>query len=221
MNAGIHLGRAARNVLRLGAVALVAWASLQALAWVKQAADAMPGALGPLMFFGVLGLALLLYAVLLALPYVPGVEVGIMILAMQGPAAALPVYLATMVGLSLAFGAGQWIPARWLAGVLRDLALERAADLMERADPLSCDERVGLLRERMPARLGAALLGWRYLLLAVVLNAPGNWLLGGGGGIMLIAGLSGLFRPWVTLATIALAVAPVPLVVWAFGIELF
>ncbi len=221
MTAGVHLGRAARNLLRLAAVALVAWASLRALDWVKLAADAMPGALGPLMFYGVLGLALLLYAVLLALPFVPGVEVGIMILAMQGPGAALPVYLATLVGLSLAFCAGEWIPVRWLAGVLRDLALARAADLLERAEPLSCEERVGLLRERLPLRLGAALLGWRYLLLALVLNAPGNWLIGGGGGIMLIAGLSGLFRPWVTLATIALAVAPVPLVVWAFGIELF
>ena len=215
------LGRAARTLARLAAAALLAWASLRALEWVKLAADAMPGAGGPLVFYGILGLALLVYAVLLALPFVPGVEVGIMILAMQGPGAALPVYLATLVGLSLAFGAGEWLPARWLVGALRDLALERAARLVEEAEPLSCEERVGILRERLPPRLGAALLGWRYPLLALVLNAPGNWLIGGGGGIMLIAGLSGLFRPLATLATIALAVAPVPLVVWAFGIELF
>ncbi|MDH3263110.1 MAG: hypothetical protein OEM24_03845 [Paracoccaceae bacterium] len=221
MSGSAHFGRVARNLTRLGAVALIAWLSLWALDWVKLASDAMPGAGGPFMYYGILMLALLLYAVLLALPFVPGVEVGIMILAMQGPGAALPVYLATLVGLSIAFGAGERVPAHWLAGVLADLRLERAARLIEQAAPLSCEERLGLLRERLPARLGAALLGWRYLLLALVLNVPGNWLLGGGGGIMLIAGLSGLFRPLGTLATIALAVAPVPLLVWALGLKLF
>jgi hypothetical protein len=215
-----RLGRAARNLARLGAAALIAFASIRALDWVKVASDVMPGAGGPLVYYGILVSALLLYAFLLALPFVPGVEVGIMILAMQGPVAALPVYLATLLGLSLAFGAGERMPPRWLAGALRDFRLDRAARLVEAAAPLSCDQRLELLRERLPKWLGAGHLGWRYLLLALVLNAPGNWLLGGGGGIMLIAGLSGLFKPWTTLVTITLAVAPVPLLVWAFGIKL-
>lgn len=221
MTAHNQWGRAARSLMRLVAIALLAWASLRALDWVKTASEAMPGPGGPLAYYAILGLALVAYALLLALPFVPGVEVGIMILAMQGPGAALPVYVATLFGLALAFGAGERLPAGWLADALRDCALGRAADLIERTEPLSRDERVGLLREWLPPWLGTALVNWRYLLLALVLNAPGNWLVGGGGGIMMVAGLSGLFRSWATLATIALAVAPVPLLVWSFGIRLF
>lgn len=220
MTAAPRPGAWARTALRLAALAAIAWLSLQALAWVRTASDAMPGAMGPAVYLGVIGLALVLYAVLLALPYVPGVEVGIMILAMQGPGAALPVYLATLAGLMLSFAAGARLPARWLAGALRDAGLARAAGLIERVLPLAPEARMALLRERLPPRLGRLLLGWRYLLLAALLNLPGNWLLGGGGGIMLVAGLSGLFRAGVTLATVALAVAPVPLLVWFFGLGL-
>lgn len=57
------------------------------------------------------------------------------------------------------------------------------------------------------------LLRHRYLALAVALNLPGNTLLGGGGGIALMAGLSGLYPMPAYLTTVAIAVAPVPLLV--------
>jgi hypothetical protein len=47
----------------------------------------------------------------------------------------------------------------------------------------------------------------------VALNLPGNTLLGGGGGIALMAGLSGLYPMPAYLTTVAIAVAPVPLLV--------
>lgn len=220
MSGSARVAAAARTGLRLGAALLVAWASLRALDWLRLAADAMPETQGLLLYYGILGLALLVYAALLAIPFVPGIEVGIMILAMQGPGAALPVYLATLAGLALAYGVGARLPARWLSGAMADLGLARAAALLERVEPLPREARLELMRERLPRRLGPALLGWRYLILAAVLNLPGNWLLGGGGGIMLVAGLSGLFRGWAVLATVAIAVAPVPLLVWGFGIDL-
>ncbi|MGB3315212.1 MAG: hypothetical protein WBB85_12430, partial [Albidovulum sp.] len=56
-----------------------------------------------------------------------------------------------------------------------------------------------------------------YVLLALLINLPGNSLLGGGGGILLLAGMSRLFSPLATLATVAIAVAPVPILVYLMG----
>ncbi|KKL56965.1 hypothetical protein LCGC14_2240120, partial [marine sediment metagenome] len=42
-------------------------------------------------------------------------------------------------------------------------------------------------------------------------------LIGGGGGICLMAGLSRMFAALPVLVTLAVAVAPVPLVVWFYG----
>jgi hypothetical protein len=61
---------------------------------------------------------------------------------------------------------------------------------------------------------------YRYALIAMAVNLPGNALIGGGGSILFVAGLSRLFRPWAMAGTIALAVAPVPLMIWGFDINL-
>jgi hypothetical protein len=151
---------------------------------------------------------------------VPGIEIGLAILMMQGAAAAPSVYLATVAGLMLGYAAGYRIPPRWLGGIFADVGLARASAFVERLEQLTPTERLAALRDCLPERLGWLALGWRYLLLALLLNLPGNGLLGGGGGIMLVAGLSGLFRPALTLLTIALAVAPVPLLVWSLGLDM-
>jgi hypothetical protein len=57
----------------------------------------------------------------------------------------------------------------------------------------------------------------RYVALALAVNVPGNSVIGGGGGIMLMAGLSGIFAPLPTLLAIAVAVSPVPLVILLLG----
>jgi hypothetical protein len=63
------------------------------------------------------------------------------------------------------------------------------------------------------------LLRFRYLALAVAFNIPGNYLVGGGGGIALMAGVSRLYSVPGFLFTIALSVAPVPLAVLFFGTD--
>jgi hypothetical protein len=59
----------------------------------------------------------------------------------------------------------------------------------------------------------------RYLLVALLVNLPGNALLGCGGGIALSPGLSRVFQPAAMVATLAVAVSPVPLAVWTFGLS--
>ncbi|MCX7646863.1 MAG: hypothetical protein N2Z62_16405 [Rhodobacteraceae bacterium] len=218
MNAGA--ARLARSLLRLALLGAIAWAAAAMLEWVRAVPEAVPGPAGRLLHGGTIALALVVYALLLALPFVPGVEIGLLLLALQGPAAALPVYLATLAGLLLAYAAGRRLPPVWLAGALADLGLARAAAFVGRIAPLSGEARLALLRARLPRRLAPLLGGARYGLLAALLNLPGNGLVGGGGGIMLLAGLSGLFRPGATVATVALAVAPVPLAVWFLGARL-
>ena len=61
------------------------------------------------------------------------------------------------------------------------------------------------------------LLKHRYIAVIVALNVPGNALIGGGGGIALLAGMSGLFTFPRYLAALALAVLPVPLFVLIMG----
>ncbi len=212
---------ALRMAVRLLAIVAIAYGAHRLIGWTEVQSDYQTGGIGDLMAWVVLLLVLLAYALLIAIPFVPGIEIGLTILMMQGPPIAPGVYLATLLGLMLGYLAGWTLPIAWLCGIFRDIGLHRAAALLERTAPLTPDERLDLLRARLPHWLAPVVYGWRYPLLALLLNLPGNWLLGGGGGIMLVAGLSRLFQPWATVLTIALAVAPVPLAVWVFGIELF
>ena len=54
-------------------------------------------------------------------------------------------------------------------------------------------------------------------MLGLALNLPGNTLVGGGGGIAMVAGLSGLVSPLGFLVTVAVAVAPIPLLFLVLG----
>ncbi len=53
--------------------------------------------------------------------------------------------------------------------------------------------------------------------MALALNIPGNALIGGGGGIVLMAGISRLFRPVPFAVTLALAISPLPIAIMLFG----
>ena len=81
---------------------------------------------------GLLVTVLMGYALLLAIPFVPGVEIGIAILMIAGPDSAPFVYLATLTGLSIAFMTGQHVALNWLVRTFEDLHLRRLAGLMRR-----------------------------------------------------------------------------------------
>ncbi len=165
----------------------------------------------------VLMTASVMYAILIAVPFVPAVEIALSMIAVFGPPVVLLVYVCTLVGLSLSYFAGRLIPCRTLSRLLHELHLRRAGDLVARLEPMDTAARLAFLVESSPTRIVPLLLRHRYLALAVALNVPGNFLIGGGGGIALTAGVSRLFSPVGFLLTIALAMSPVPLAVLIFG----
>lgn len=168
---------------------------------------------------GLLLLLLLAYALLIATPFVPGVEIGLALLLLHGADIVLGVYLATVAGLSLAYLAGRFLSIEVLIRIFADLRMARACAFLQAQSGKSPEELLAQLESRLPGRLGRGLLRSRYVLLGLLLNLPGNAMMGGGGGLCLMAGLSGLFRWRWVLATFLIAVAPVPLIVWIRGVE--
>ena len=125
--------------------------------------------------------------------------------------AALLVYVGMLAALMLAFVAGRLLPISLLAKFFKRLGFERAHGFILGIQPLSRRERLALLTQMAPSRMVPLLARHRYLLLMLILNLPGNSLVGGGGGIAFVAGLSRLFSAAGFIAAIVIAVAPIPL----------
>ena len=157
------------------------------------------------------------YVVLLALPFVPGAEIGIALLTSFGASIAPLVYAATVTAMMLAYVIGLVLPTTALVKLLTVLRMRKAADLIARAAALPPNQRIGMLLEEAPPNIVSLVLRRRYVALAIAVNVPGNAIIGGGGGIMMMAGLSGIFAPLPTLIAILIGVSPVPLVVFFFG----
>jgi len=165
------------------------------------------------MGMGALLASAFMLAVLLGLPFVPSVEMGLMMMTVFGREGAIAAWLATIAGLSLAHAAGRYMPAdrvhHWLDrhGLLpatRDPGKPVMDELLERLH----------LSEKKGHRVGTFLLRHRYLLFAALINVPGNSVLGGGGGIALICGFTRLFRWAPFILTVSLASLPIPLLVF-------
>jgi hypothetical protein len=152
-----------------------------------------------------------LYVVLMALPFMPGMEVGLMLMAMLGGGGIVLVYLCTVLALSLSFLFGRLLPPRYLYRALGWLKLDRARNLVKDIEPLGPEERLQFLARSAPSRVVPFLLRHRYLVIGVLFNVPGNALIGGGGGIGLVAGMSRLFPFPKYLFLVCLAITPVPL----------
>lgn len=159
------------------------------------------------------------YALLIAVPFVPGIEIALALLMLRGADFVWPIYLSTVAGLWLAFLIGQLVPLSALRRVFLDLHLTRACALIDRLAPLSPKQRVAVLQESLPQRFLGPALRFRYLGLWILINMPGSGLIGGGGGISMLAGMSGVFTARATLPTLALAVLPVSFLVWISGSE--
>jgi hypothetical protein len=160
------------------------------------------------------------YVGLLALPFVPGAEIGLAMLGAFGPGIAPLIYATTVASMMLAYTIGRFLPISALERVLSMLRMRRAARLIARAGPLPREERIAMLLDGQSKRAVTLGLRYRYIAIALAVNTPGNSIIGGGGGIMMIAGLSGLFSPLLTFATIAIAVSPVPLAIMFLGLQI-
>ncbi len=157
------------------------------------------------------------YALLLALPFMPGIELGILMMLVFGKLGALVAYLATLVGLNLAFGAGVYLRSHCLQLPVLHRWREQALHFDDQRDATLARHRLTQRAAGWLARRGGPA---DYVLLGLLLNVPGNFLLGGGGGIALLAGLSGRLG-WPGFAlTIALATCVVPLLAATGTIDL-
>lgn len=169
------------------------------------------------MFHRLLMISSAAYTLLIAIPFVPAVEIGFTLLLLFGAKIVFLLYLCTLLGLSASFLAGFFLPASVMQKFLSDLSLRRASALVGQIDAMSTAERLQFIVSHPLLRHTPSLLRYRYLAAALALNVPGNAVIGGGGGIVFVAGLSHLFSPPAFIATLAIAIAPVPLAVLFFG----
>ncbi|PKM08176.1 MAG: hypothetical protein CVV14_05360 [Gammaproteobacteria bacterium HGW-Gammaproteobacteria-4] len=158
-----------------------------------------------------------IYVLALATPFVPGVEISFAIMLLLGPKGIVAMYFATLVGLSLAYAVGRQVPLSSIAAMLAWLRLERAGKLVQTLAQIPRDRQLDYLLQIAPTRVVPFLLRHRYLALALAFNLPGNALIGGGGGIALLAGLSRQFRYPHYLLMLCLAIAPVPVLLLLTG----
>ncbi len=172
------------------------------------------------MIHGIIIISLVVYTVLIAIPFVPSVEVGWGLMLLLGADLAPLVYLFTVVGLSASYIVGRRIPESRLQTFLEEFSLTRASQLVGKLKTLDTEQRLSLLLARAPAKFIPTLVRHRYLAVAVALNIPGNTVIGGGGGISLVAGMSRLFGFCRFVLTLAVAVAPVPLLIVIFGTDM-
>ena len=152
----------------------------------------------------------ILYVLLLSLPFVPGVELGLLLMCVFGKEGIVLIYLFTVAGLNLAFLMGRWLPKEWIASWLEKLRLSRSCEYPSDGFEEMLDHSTFGQKCRQHW-LGTYVLKYRYLALAVLFNLPGNSLLGGGGGISLVCGASRHISWKWFLLTVVLATSPVPL----------
>ncbi|MCG6980254.1 MAG: hypothetical protein LJE88_02495 [Deltaproteobacteria bacterium] len=155
------------------------------------------------------------YVLWMAIPFVPGVELGLALMVMLGPRGVVLIYFCTLLSLSLSFTIGRMVPLNIFARFLGWLHLHRAQDLLLKLEPLNSEDRLDFLLTTAPSRVIPFLVKHRYLMIAVALNLPGNALIGGGGGIGLISGISRLYPFPKYLLLVSLAITPLPLLVLA------
>jgi hypothetical protein len=163
----------------------------------------------------VLWLAIVVYVLWMALPFVPGIELGLALMVLLGTRGIILVYLCTLLSLSLSFTIGRLIPLKSFARFLGWLHLYKARDLVLQLEPLNAEEKLDFLLRSAPSKTIPFLVKHRYLMIALALNLPGNALIGGGGGIGLISGMSRLYPFPKYILLVSLAITPVPLMLLA------
>jgi hypothetical protein len=172
--------------------------------------------IGDRMGIGVLIGAGMLYVLLLSLPFVPGVELGVLLMCLFGKEGIIFVYFATVAGLNLAFLMGRILPLRWVQSLLEKLGV--AIAIKRHFGGLDGMLKNTTVNHRLcNNRVLSVIAKYRYPVIGILFNTPGNYFIGGGGGISLTCGLSrNISWKWFLL-TVVIAVLPVPLLAW-FGV---
>jgi hypothetical protein len=154
---------------------------------------------------------LIAYILAMTMPFVPGIEIGLALMLLLGREGIPLVFLCTQFALALSFVLGRCVPVRVFITLFCRLGMDRACNLLERIDSVPPAQRLELLTPTAPGGWGAILLRHRFIALAVALNLPGNALIGGAGGIGMLAGMSQMFPFRAYILVIAMATLPLPL----------
>ena len=204
-------------LLKVGCIVLLILAGNMAAGWIVEALNFDIRPSNEDLVHQTIVISAIVYLLLIAVPFVPGFEVGFALIGVLGPSIVFLVYVCTLMGLTLSFLIGRWVPVKFLIALFDCLKLHKLSGLLKTIAPISIEERLAFLVSKAPNRIVPLLLRHRYITLAVIVNIPGNALIGGGGGIALMAGISRLYSVPGFLIAIAIAVAPLPLAIFLFG----
>jgi len=163
-------------------------------------------------------IAIAIYVLLMATPFMPGIEVGMAVMLLLGYKSASLIYLSTLIALSISYAVGRYFPLKLIHKFLKWLYLFKASELVNQLEPLNQNERLGLLYKKAPKKFAPFLLKHRYLTIGAILNLPGNALVGGGGGIGLVVGMSRVVPFYKYFLVVVVSVLPVPLCVYLKGL---
>lgn len=153
--------------------------------------------------------ASLFYILMLSIPFFPGVEIAWLMILIYGKDAIILVYFLTICGLCISFGIGRWFEKSWLTTWLNLPQLKKQFAI--RTEDIK--NKFSRLHPKLVSALSPVSVSsiHRYFILALVINLPGNTIIGGGGGISLICGLNPHFSWKGFITTLAIATAPMPL----------
>jgi hypothetical protein len=161
----------------------------------------------------------IVYSLLLSLPFVPGVELGVLLMCIFGKEGVVLVYCATVAGLSLAFLIGRRVPIEWVEYGLEKIGFVNSTEC-QLDDIEGMLENISLNQKFLHQRFISFLAKYRYPAIGILFNLPGNYLIGGGGGISFACGISRHISWKWFLLTVIVSVSPMPLLVWFGVIEL-
>lgn len=213
--------RVLRILLVIAAVILLAYLANLLGDWIRDRLKMEITPENESVIFGATVAAIILYALLIALPFVPGVEIGVGLMMMFGTSMAVPVYISTVVGLCLGFVLGRLMPERIICECFDFIGLNRISRALKEMMRKPVSERMDMLVERAPKRFIPFILKNRYIAIAAAFNIPGNPVIGGGGGIAFMAGASRLFGFPMYILAVVIGVSPVPILVLIFGPTIF
>ncbi len=152
-----------------------------------------------------------IYTICMILPFMPAIELGLILLAMLDIQGVLWLYLITVIALTISYGIGQSIPVRILKKAFEYLHCHKAGNLL--CDNGECNETEQIDRfiAHAPKQFVPFLLRHRYCILGISINTPGNMIIGGAGGIAMMTGMSRAFGFEQFVLSVFIAVSPLPI----------
>lgn len=162
----------------------------------------------------------IIYFICSGLPFVPASEIGFGLLIIFGGEIAPLVVAVAAAGLITSFLVGRFVSKRQLARFLEYFGLVRAPAFLRKLRTMTSNQTLDYLLSDAPRKLGPIMLKYRYLGIVALLNIPGNAVIGGGGGIAFMAGVSGVFGTTGFIIATIIGVLPYPLfffIAWLFG----